>query len=52
MYHLVRLYRIPIYYGRIPNLQEFLPGLVVALVVLVIGWVVFSRKADEFAYRI
>jgi ABC-2 type transport system permease protein len=52
MYYIVRLYRIPTYYGRLPNWQEFLEPLIIAVVALVIGWIVFSRKSDEFAYRI
>jgi ABC-type polysaccharide/polyol phosphate export permease len=52
MYHMVKLFRIPIYFGRLPTLMEFLIPLSIAVVVLVIGWVVFARKSDEFAYRI
>jgi ABC-2 type transport system permease protein len=52
MYHLVRLFRIPIYYARLPTLAEFLVPVVIALTVLIIGWVVFAHKSDEFSYRI
>ena len=52
MYHMVKLFRIPTYYGRLPTLMEFLVPLMIALLTLTIGWVVFARKSDEFAYRI
>jgi ABC-type polysaccharide/polyol phosphate export permease len=52
MYHMVKLFRIPLYYGRSPTAMEFLIPLTIALVVLVLGWVLFARKSDEFAYRI
>jgi len=52
MYHMVKLFRIPIYYARLPTLMEFLVPLSISLIVLILGWVVFSRKSDEFAYRI
>jgi ABC-2 type transport system permease protein len=52
MYHLVRLFRAPLYYGEIPSLQETLITGLIALVTLLIGWVVFTRRSDEFAYRI
>jgi ABC-type polysaccharide/polyol phosphate export permease len=52
MYHLVKLFRIPIYYGRLPDLMEFLIPLIISLTVLIIGWMVFTHKSDEFAYRI
>lgn len=52
MYYLVRLYRIPLLYGRLPTLGEWLPSVLLALAVLVIGWLVFTAKSDEFAYRL
>jgi ABC-2 type transport system permease protein len=52
MYYLVRLYRLLIYDGRVPTLEEFLPALAISLITLIIGWVIFSNKSDEFAYRI
>jgi len=52
MYHMVKLFRIPLYYGRLPTLMEFLIPLAISLIVLIIGWVVFSKKSDEFSYRI
>jgi ABC-type polysaccharide/polyol phosphate export permease len=52
LYHLVRLYRIPLFYGRAPTVGEWLPSVLLALAVLVIGWLVFTSKSDEFAYRL
>ena len=52
MYHLINLFRAPIYEGRIPDLNEFLVSGLWAITALLIGWVVFSRRADEFAYRV
>ena len=52
MFHLVQLYRVPTYEGRVPTLQEFLVTGGIATITLVIGWLVFTRKADEFAYRV
>ena len=52
MYHLLQLFRIPIYEGRFPTWFEFWPSLVISMGVLVIGWFVFTRKSDEFAYRV
>jgi ABC-type polysaccharide/polyol phosphate export permease len=52
MYHMVKLFRIPTYFGRFPTLVEFLVPFVIALAVLIIGWVVFAKKSDEFAYKI
>jgi ABC-type polysaccharide/polyol phosphate export permease len=52
MYHLVELFRAPLYEGRVPSAAEFLISGSIALVTLLIGWLVFTRNADEFAYRI
>lgn len=52
MYHMVKLFRIPTYYGRFPTLMEFFIPFVIALVTLILGWVIFAKKSDEFAYRI
>jgi ABC-type polysaccharide/polyol phosphate export permease len=52
MYHMVKLFRIPTYYGRFPTLEEFLIPFLIALVTLILGWVIFAKKSDEFAYRI
>ena len=51
MYHLVKLFRAPIYEGKLPDLQSLLMGTVISLVTLIVGWIVFSRSADRFAYK-
>ncbi|MGD8751681.1 MAG: ABC transporter permease [Anaerolineales bacterium] len=51
MYHLVRIFRYPIYNGKIPTMVDFIPGLIISVVMFLIGWAIFSRKAHEFAYR-
>ena len=52
MYYLINLFRVPVYKGQVPGLAEFLTTGSIALITLLIGWFVFSQKADEFAYRI
>jgi len=52
MYHLVTLFRLPLYHGMWPSLPRLASAAAMALVLLVIGWVVFTRRADEFAYRV
>ncbi len=52
MYHMVTLFRIPIYFGRLPTLTELLIPLGLSLVTLAAGWLVFTQKSDEFSYRI
>jgi ABC-type polysaccharide/polyol phosphate export permease len=52
MYNLLELFRTPIITGAIPGVHTILAGVISAVVPLLLGWWVFARKADEFAYRI
>jgi ABC-2 type transport system permease protein len=52
MYYFIKLFRLPLYDGVIPDAKIMLAAFGEALVVLVIGWSVFTSKSDEFAYRL
>jgi len=52
MYYFINLFRAPLYYGRIPSMEEILPAVIFALAALVIGWLFFTHRSDEFAYRV
>jgi ABC-type polysaccharide/polyol phosphate export permease len=49
MYHLVELFRTPIYAGALPDPSHIVFGAVCALVSLVIGWWYFERSRGAFA---
>jgi ABC-type polysaccharide/polyol phosphate export permease len=51
MYYLIEIFRRPIY-GDVPLSGWILGGAAfIALATLLIGWIVFSARADEFTYR-
>lgn len=52
IYHLLLLFRDPIYYGNWPSLNHVAAATGVACVTLALGWLVFTKKADELAYRL
>jgi ABC-type polysaccharide/polyol phosphate export permease len=52
MYYLINFFRDFIYTGRVPEIQDFLISGGIALLTLLIGWLFFSRGADELPYRI
>lgn len=52
MYRILELFRLPLYDGRMPVWAEFWPSLVISLTVLIVGWVIFTSKSNEFAYRV
>ncbi len=52
MYYLIQLFRTPIYEGRIPEFSEFLLAGGISIATVILGWLIFSIKADEFAYRV
>jgi ABC-2 type transport system permease protein len=52
MYYLINLFRTPIYYQQVPSAFDFIISGTIALFTLLIGWWIFTQKADEFAYYI
>jgi len=52
MYHLLKLFRQPLYYGVWPTPERWAAAAGIALATLLIGWWAFTRKADELAYRL
>jgi ABC-type polysaccharide/polyol phosphate export permease len=52
MYHLVLLFRAPLYGGILPSLTDIAAGLGIGIIVLAVGWLIFSQRSDEFAYRV
>jgi ABC-type polysaccharide/polyol phosphate export permease len=48
---IINLFRLPIYDGRIPTPGDLLPAVLVSLITLGLGWLIFTRKSDEFVYR-
>jgi ABC-2 type transport system permease protein len=52
MAHLVKLYRLPLYYGQLPSAQEWLVGAAISVGALLLGWFVFTQKSNEIAYRL
>jgi ABC-type polysaccharide/polyol phosphate export permease len=51
IYPLLKLFRLPTYYGSIPTWEEFLPAAAVGLITLAIGWTIFSLKANAIDYQ-
>lgn len=52
MFHLIKLFRAPLLGGQATTMQEWLISGGIALGTLLIGWIIFTRKSDEFAYRV
>jgi homopolymeric O-antigen transport system permease protein len=51
MYHLVSMFRMPLYEGTLPSWNQLVIASGIAIVTLVGGWLYFSKKADEFTYQ-
>ncbi len=52
IYHLLLLFRDPIYYGNWPSIRHVAVATAVAVGMVLIGWLSFAKKADELAYRL
>jgi ABC-2 type transport system permease protein len=51
-YHLLEVFRAPIFLGQIPGPHTIAAAVASAVVSLLVGWWVFTRKADEIAFRV
>lgn len=52
MYHLLNLFRMPLLEGKIPDLDQVLITGGISLVFAILGWLIFTSKADEMSYRL
>ena len=52
MYWFLRVFRAPIVDQALPSLRDFGIASGIAIVMLIVGWLIFTSKSDEYAYRI
>jgi ABC-2 type transport system permease protein len=52
MFYLIELFRMPVYYGKVPGIDLLLISAGIACITLFAGWMFFTSKSDEFAYRV
>jgi ABC-type polysaccharide/polyol phosphate export permease len=52
MYYMVEIVRLPIVEGRLPAATTLLAAIGLAIATLFLGAWSFTRRADEFAYRL
>jgi ABC-type polysaccharide/polyol phosphate export permease len=50
MYHLIQVFRKPIYEGVLPSPELLVVSVVFSVAVLVTGWVYFCHRTDKMAY--
>lgn len=51
-YHMVTIFRAPLYSGELPPLGSILYASIIALIFLVVGLRIFMRLSDAIAYRV
>lgn len=51
MFHFAEGFRLALLEGTLPNWQTLMMGTVPTFVLTVLGWSLFTRLSDEFAYR-
>ncbi len=49
---LIDIFRIPIYANQLPSIDLIISSISLALITLAAGWITFTKKADQIAYRL
>lgn len=52
MYSMIKIFRMPVYEGLIPTFQQLLPAILWGVGTLLVGWIFFTSKSDEYSYRV
>jgi len=52
LYYFLELYHSIIYRGELPSINTIIVATLISVFTLGIGWWLFAKRADEFAYRI
>ncbi|MGH9441787.1 MAG: ABC transporter permease [Thermoanaerobaculia bacterium] len=50
-YYLIQTFRTPLYDGKLPSPSVIAFSAAIAFLTLVVGWVFFCRRIDEYAFR-
>lgn len=51
-YYVLNIFRLLVYEGVMPDLSEWGLAILVSFGVLIIGWIIFCKRADTFAYHV
>ncbi|MGB4948289.1 MAG: ABC transporter permease [Candidatus Competibacter denitrificans] len=49
---LIDIFRIPIYNNTLPDMDIIIKAIILATVMLIVGWTLFTNKADQVIYRL
>ena len=52
LYYLIKLFRLSLYEGIFPPISLLLTTAGISIGMFIIGWLVFTKKSDEFAYYV
>lgn len=50
MYHIVKIFRMPLFEGVLPDPKTLIAAGTVSVLTFLLGWLFFSKRADEFVY--
>lgn len=52
MVHILQLFRQPLFEGTLPPINEFVISTIIAIGTLLFGWYLFTKRINDYAYRI
>lgn len=50
MFYLLQCFRDPIFYGQLPSLDTIVISTLLAVIALLLGWYLFTKRAKSYAY--
>ena len=52
LYYFIKLFRSILYEGQLPPISLVIIATAISFTMFIIGWLVFTKKSDEFAYHV
>jgi len=52
LYYYIKLFRSILYEGQLPSISLVITATAISFTFFIIGWLVFTKKSDEFAYHV
>lgn len=52
LYHVIKIFRVSVFDGRFPTIQELLVAFAISIITLSLGWLIYTKKSETFTYHV